>query len=231
MTVLELQGVSKIYGDTVHSVPVLKAIDLAIMQGDFIAIVGPSGSGKTTLLTISALLDQPTSGIVKILGQPTQHLNWEQRAAIRRKYIAVVFQNFQLIEQLTILENVALPLRYAGIGRAERLARATAVLGNIGLADRRSHYPLQLSGGQQQRAAIARAIVNEPALLFADEPTGNLDRTTAQEVMVILHELNSKAGTTIILVTHDSVIAAEAKSQIHCCDGKIAMITPHLAMS
>lgn len=221
MIVLELSRVSKIHGDPASPVPVLNSIDLVVSRGDFIAVVGPSGSGKTTLLTVSALLDRPSSGAVMILGQPTQNLNWEQRAAMRRTYIGIVFQNFQLIEELTAVENVALPLRYAGIRRTDRMARATHILSKVGLADRISHFPSQLSGGQQQRVAIARAIINEPELLFADEPTGNLDSITAQEIITLFHELNKRSGTTIILVTHDSAIAAIAKSRIDCRDGTI----------
>ena len=206
---------------------VLADVDLTIEPKSFIAIVGPSGSGKTTLLGLLAGLDRPTSGTVHLNGQDLSSFTDDERARFRAQNVGFVFQTFQLIPTLTALENVMVPIELAGTdrdGRAE--ARALELLGNVGLADRVEHYPSQLSGGEQQRVALARAFANQPKVLFADEPTGNLDTETGRRIIDLLVQLNSAAGTTLIMVTHDLDLAARAHRVIRLASGRIISDTP-----
>jgi len=202
---------------------VLRDIDLDVAAGESIAIVGPSGSGKTTLLGLLAGLDQPSHGEVSLLGTDLASLDEDQRAAFRAHNIGFVFQTFQLIPTLTARENVLVPLELAGaLPSQERAARAADLLHRVGLGDRLDHYPAQLSGGEQQRVALARAFANQPALLFADEPTGNLDSETGGLVIELLMRLNTEAGTTLVLVTHDLDLAGRAGRRIRLAGGRIA---------
>ena len=201
----------------------LRDIDLDVAAGESIAIVGPSGSGKTTLLGLLAGLDQPSHGEVSLLGTDLASLDEDQRAAFRAHNIGFVFQTFQLIPTLTARENVLVPLELAGaLPSQERAARAADLLHRVGLGDRLDHYPAQLSGGEQQRVALARAFANQPALLFADEPTGNLDSETGGLVIELLMRLNTEAGTTLVLVTHDLDLAGRAGRRIRLAGGRIA---------
>jgi putative ABC transport system ATP-binding protein len=199
---------------------ILDDINIAINAGESVAITGPSGSGKSTLLGLLAGLDVPSRGEVWLDGQSLFSLDEEGRAALRARAVGFVFQNFQLLPGLTALENVALPLELAG--RADAMARAQHWLGLVGLDARRRHYPLQLSGGEQQRVALARAFAGDPRVLFADEPTGNLDAATGAAVIDLLFELNAGAGTTLILVTHDAVLAGRCARRISLAGGRLA---------
>jgi putative ABC transport system ATP-binding protein len=199
---------------------ILDQVDLSISAGEFVAVLGPSGSGKSTLLALMAGLDRPSSGEVRIDGQPIQALSEDELALIRRKKIGFVFQSFQLLGNLTARENVLLPLELLGVSDAP--ARAGELLAAVGLQDRGHHYPSQLSGGEQQRVALARAFVSRPAILLADEPTGNLDGATGRMILEILTGLWRSEGTTLVLVTHDPAVAALADRRIHLLDGRIA---------
>ncbi|HYN21420.1 MAG TPA: ABC transporter ATP-binding protein [Thermoanaerobaculia bacterium] len=199
---------------------ILDQVDLSISAGEFVAVLGPSGSGKSTLLALMAGLDRPSSGEVRIDGQPIQALSEDELALIRRKKIGFVFQSFQLLGNLTARENVLLPLELLGV--ADAPARAGELLAAVGLQDRGHHYPSQLSGGEQQRVALARAFVSRPAILLADEPTGNLDGATGRMILEILTGLWRSEGTTLVLVTHDPAVAALADRRIHLLDGRIA---------
>lgn len=205
LSVLQLSGVKKAYHSGHHDLEVLKGISFSVKAGETISIIGPSGSGKTTLLGICAGLDQPTSGTVSLCGADISGLGEDERAAIRNESVGFVFQNFQLIPTLTALENVMVPLELRGEKGARK--RAEELLGKVGLGDRISHYPIQLSGGEQQRVALARAFVNKPSILFADEPTGNLDADTSEPIVDLLFDLNKTSGTTLVLVTHDLDLA------------------------
>jgi putative ABC transport system ATP-binding protein len=215
---ITLEQITKTYRMGKVEVPALQGIDLHVDEGEFVAIMGASGSGKSTLMNIIGCLDVPTSGRYLLDGTDVAKLGDDQLARIRNRKIGFVFQSFNLIPRTTALHNVEMPLIYAGEG--SRTARATVALGSVGLADRVHHQPTELSGGQQQRAAIARALVTNPAILLADEPTGNLDSRTSVEVMEIFQSLNDK-GLTIILVTHENDIAQFAKRSIVFRDGKI----------
>jgi len=215
-----LSNVTKVYelgGETVHA---LAGLTLSISPGEFTAIMGPSGSGKSTLMNILGCLDRPTSGSYMLDGQEVATLNDDQLATTRNKKIGFVFQSFNLLPRMSTLENVALPMVYAGVEKKERLARATQVLTMVGLEERMNHQPNELSGGQRQRVAIARALVNDPTIIMADEPTGNLDTKSGDEVMAIFSELNTQ-GRTIILVTHEPEIATYAGRIVYVRDGRI----------
>ena len=217
---IELSGIKKIYQVGGQEVAALAGIDLTIDTGEFAALMGPSGSGKSTLMNILGCLDRPTSGSYKLDGDEVANLSDDDLAATRNRRIGFVFQNFNLLSRITAAENVALPLVYAGVGRSERAERAQKVLQAVGLVDRADHQPNELSGGQRQRVAIARALVNDPHILMADEPTGNLDTKSTREIMDIFENLH-EAGRTIILVTHEPEIAACASRQLLVRDGQI----------
>jgi len=219
--VIELEGVSKIYGEGEAQVHALRGIDLKIEPGEFVAVMGPSGSGKSTCMNILGCLDTPTSGTYRFFGVPVGELDADQRALLRRNYLGFVFQGFNLLSRTTALENVELPLIYRRVPAAERHARARRALAEVGLSGRESHVPSQLSGGQQQRVAIARAIVTNPHVLFADEPTGNLDTATSNEIMKLLTTLNEQRGITIAMVTHEPDIAAWTRRIVRFRDGLI----------
>ncbi len=217
---LLLRGVTKIYEPDGQEVVGLEGVDLDIRSGDFLAVMGPSGSGKSTLMNILGCLDIPTSGSYKIKGMPVARLSPEELARLRNREIGFVFQVFHLLPRYTALRNVELPLLYAGVGREERTERAGEALRAVGILDRRNHLSNQLSGGQKQKVAIARALVNRPSLLLADEPTGNLDTKSGDELMEILVRLN-REGTTIVLVTHDQTIARRARNVVYIIDGRL----------
>lgn len=218
---IELRGVSRVYGQGEASVQALRGIDLRIEAGEFVAVMGPSGSGKSTCLNILGSLDTPTSGTYFFRGFDVSRLSRDQRALIRRHYLGFVFQGFNLLARTTALENVELPLIYLRRPPAERRERALRALREVGLEGRESHAPNELSGGQQQRVAIARAIVTEPLVLFADEPTGNLDTATSREIMELLAGLNRDKEITIVMVTHEAAAAAYAKRTVHFLDGRL----------
>jgi len=208
----------------VHAV---RGIDLDIARGEFAAITGPSGCGKSTLLHLLGAIDAPSSGRVFVNGRDTAQLGDAEATAFRLRHIGFVFQRFYLMPTLSAQENVELPLAEAGLGQAARRARASELLGYVGLGDRRGHRPTQLSGGEQQRVAIARALANEPALLLADEPTGELDATTGEKLLALFGQLN-RDGTTLVFVTHDSVVANSARRVIRLLDGRVASDTPRV---
>ncbi len=217
---IAMHDISKVYHAGEVSVHALTKIEITIEKGEFVAIVGQSGSGKTTLLDILGCLGQPTEGEYWLDGQHVGLLSDEDLTTIRNQKIGFVFQIFHLLSRKTALENVQLPLQYAGLSLAEQRKGATEMLRRVGLDDRMLHFPTQLSGGQQQRVAIARALVNEPAILLADEPTGNLDSRTGQEVMAMFDQLHQE-GQTIILITHDQNLAQAAKRRIVLSDGQV----------
>ncbi|MDP5038438.1 MAG: ABC transporter ATP-binding protein [SAR86 cluster bacterium] len=217
---IAVEGVTKHYALGTQTVEALRGITFEIQKGEFIAIMGPSGSGKSTLMNIIGCLDSPTHGTYFLNNQEVSTLEGDELAGIRNKEIGFVFQNFHLLARNTALDNVMLPLKYAGVEKAEQLARAKAALSQVGLEDRMDHQPSELSGGQQQRVAIARALVNNPSILFADEPTGNLDSQTGHDVMQLFHNLHA-AGQTIILITHENEVAEEAQRTIFIKDGLI----------
>lgn len=222
--ILKLNGVSKTYQSGTRTLTVLDNISFAVEEGSTMAIVGPSGSGKTTLLGLCAGLDRASSGGVELKQIHLDDLNEDQRATVRNKYIGFIFQNFQLMSTLTALENVMVPLEL----RQEKNIRARALdlLDKVGLTDRVHHYPAQLSGGEQQRVSLARAFSNKPKILFADEPTGNLDAETSGKVVNLIFDLNKEAGTTLILVTHDFELAARTQRIIRLKGGKIVSDAP-----
>lgn len=203
---------------------VLNGIDMAILKGEYVSIMGPSGSGKSTLLNILGCLDQPTAGAYLLNGIETHKLSDAALSDIRNQHIGFIFQNFHLLNHLTALENVELPLVYSGIGGKERKERALAALDSVGLKERSHHRPTQLSGGEKQRVAIARAIVSQPSLILADEPTGALDSNTGKAIMEIFKDLNQVQGMTIIQVTHDPKVAEKSQKTFHILDGKIDRI-------
>ena len=220
---LIVRDLEKSYRSESRSLTVLRDIDLHIREGDFVAIVGPSGSGKTTLLGLLAGLDAPSQGSVTVAGTDLTHLTEDERARFRRDNVGFVFQSFQLIPSLTAQENVQVPLELRG--EAGAVDRAAELLARVGLGDRLGHFPSQLSGGEQQRVALARAFVHSPRILFADEPTGNLDAATGQGIIALMEGLNREAGTTLVLVTHDLELAARARRTIRLADGAIVRDT------
>jgi ABC-type lipoprotein export system ATPase subunit len=224
VSLIELRDITKTYHVGEIDVPVLKGISLDIRRGELVALMGSSGSGKTTLMNILGCLDRPTSGRYSLDGQEVSSLDANARALVRNNKIGFVFQNFNLLPRTSAIEQVMMPLTYAAEHVSDREARkrATDLLGRVGLADRMDHEPSQLSGGQQQRVAIARALVNRPPLLFADEPTGNLDSKTSAEMLEMFQRLNEEEGITIIIVTHDANVARATKRTIWMKDGLIA---------
>ena len=209
---IEIRNVSKSYRRDSLEIPVLRNISLEIASGDFVALMGPSGSGKTTLLNLIAGIDRPTEGSVTVAGTDLTELNESELAAWRAQHVGFIFQFYNLIPVLTAVENVELPLLLSGLPKPERRAHAEAALAIVGLADRMDHYPRQLSGGQEQRVAIARAIVTDPTILVADEPTGDLDKNSADEVLGLMDRLNREIAKTILMVTHDPHAAERARS-------------------
>jgi putative ABC transport system ATP-binding protein len=222
---IAFRGVSKVYGTEPAAVRALDGVDLRIDEGEFVAIMGPSGSGKSTAMNIIGCLDTPTSGDYLFNGVSVPKLSRNERALLRRHFIGFVFQGFNLLPRTTALENVELPLIYRGVAPTERRRLAMAALEQVGLNGRERHTPSELSGGQQQRVAIARAIVTDPAVLLADEPTGNLDTRTSREIMEFIAGLNATHGITIIMVTHETDIAAYARRTIRFVDGKVSSDT------
>jgi len=220
-SLIELQGVTKVYGTGQAAMHALRGIDLGIEEGDFLAVMGPSGSGKSTCMNILGCLDTPTAGVYKFKGIEVGKLTRNQRTRLRRFYLGFVFQGYNLLNRTSALENVELPLIYRGVPAGVRRERALASLETVGLRGWESHTPGELSGGQQQRVAIARAIVTEPAVLFADEPTGNLDTARSRELMDLLTGLNRDRGITIVMVTHERDMAAYAKRTVRFLDGLV----------
>ena len=218
---LQLEHIFKTYGEGALSVPVLKDITFHVDEGDFVAIMGPSGSGKTTLMNIIGCLDRASEGSYLFEGDDISAMNENQLSDLRLNRIGFVFQTFNLLETDTALENVALPLVYAGVKKEERNARAMEALASVGLEDRASFRPAQLSGGQKQRVAIARALINHPKVILADEPTGALDQASGKQVMELFHKLH-KEGITIIMITHDSNVAANADTLYHIIYGQMS---------
>jgi putative ABC transport system ATP-binding protein len=218
---IELRGVQKLYGTGEAQVAALAGIDLAIEEHEFVAVMGPSGSGKSTAMNILGCLDTPTHGHYFFRGVDVGTLSQDQRALLRRYYIGFVFQGYNLLRRTTAIENLELPLIYRGMGRSRRHKQAQIALEQVGLGTRGKHMASELSGGQQQRVAIARALVSDPSVVFADEPTGNLDSSMSHEIMALLKSLNVQRGITIVLVTHEEDIAAYAKRQVRFRDGKI----------
>jgi putative ABC transport system ATP-binding protein len=219
--VVEAQDLVKVYKMGEVEVQALRGASLNIKRGEVVAIMGLSGSGKTTLMNILGCLDRPTSGEYKLDGEAVAKLNDDQLANIRNHKVGFVFQSFNLLSRQSALSNVELPLRYAGLVDGGRRTRAQAALEAVGLGDRISHRPMELSGGQQQRVAIARAIVNEPAIIMADEPTGNLDSKVGKEILTLLLNINKERGTTLIIITHDAAIGEQAQRIIHIRDGVV----------
>ena len=220
MSVISMSGVSKVYGLGDAATIALDDVSLEVEQGEFLAVMGPSGSGKSTLLNLIGLLDTPSHGAYTLDGRPVAGLGNTARARIRREQIGFIFQSFNLLNKMTVIDNVALPLMYRGVGHVERLERASTILHKLGLGEREYYFPRQLSGGQTQRTAIARALVNDPSIILADEPTGNLDTKTGKKIMDTLKDLNEQ-GNTIVMVTHDPDIAKYAKRAILVIDGQV----------
>jgi putative ABC transport system ATP-binding protein len=218
---IDAVDVTRVYSMGGVTVEALRGVSLQIAAGEYASIVGPSGSGKSTLMHLLGLLDRPSSGVIAVGGRDATSLSDTELAALRNQTIGFVFQSFQLLSRTTALDNVALPLLYRGVAKAERRERASLALEAVGLGDRMRHKPAELSGGEQQRVAIARALVGDPQLLLADEPTGNLDTRTGGEVMEILERLNGDRGVAVVLVTHDREIADRSHRQIHVRDGLI----------
>ena len=226
---IRLRGITKVYGEGSTAFQALKGVDLDIEAGDFVAIMGPSGSGKSTAMNTLGCLDTPTTGTYEFQGVPVQSLGRDQRARLRRRYLGFVFQGFNLLARTSAQENVELPLIYRGEPAAARHAAAARALASVGLAGWEHHTPAELSGGQQQRVAIARAIVTQPAVLLADEPTGNLDSQRSQEIMELLWHLNHDQGITVLMVTHEPDMAAYARRIVRFVDGVVESDTrnPH----
>ena len=220
-TILEARNIKRTYDTGYHKLDVLKNVNFEINRGETVSIVGPSGSGKSTLLGITAGLDEPTGGEIFLCGSSLSGLSEDDRALLRGKKVGFIFQSFQLLATLTALENVMVPLELLGKNGKDIENRAKELLTDVGLGDRLDHYPSQLSGGEQQRVAIARAFINDPEILFADEPTGNLDRETGQHIEEQLFAMNKKYGTTLILVTHDNELAEKTERVIRLKGGEI----------
>jgi putative ABC transport system ATP-binding protein len=218
---IRLRGVTRIYGRGEAAVAALRGIDLDIDDGEFVAVMGPSGCGKSTAMNILGCLDTPTAGEYRFRGVPVHHLDRDQRALLRQRQLGFVFQGFNLLARTSALDNVELPLLYRGEPRALRRAAALAALAAVGLEGRQHHTPAELSGGQQQRVAIARALVTAPAVLLADEPTGNLDSQRGHEIMALLAALNRERGLTVVMVTHEAEMAAYAGRVVRFLDGRI----------
>ncbi len=219
-SLIALAGIKKVFYTDEVETHALSDIHLDIRRGEYLAIAGPSGCGKTTLLSILGLLDSPTDGTYVLDGQPVANLSASDRARVRNRQIGFIFQAFNLIGDLTVCENVELPLTYRGMPTEERRTRVQAALERVGMSHRMKHFPAQLSGGQQQRVAVARAVAGDPAILLADEPTGNLDSTNGEAVMELLRELH-QGGATICMVTHDARYARHAERSVHLFDGKV----------
>ena len=219
-TLIHLEGIKKVFFTDEVETHALADIHLEVKNGEYVAIAGPSGCGKTTLLSILGLLDSPTEGSYLLDGHPVANLSASERARIRNRQIGFIFQAFNLIGDLTVAENVELPLTYRGMPGAERRKRVQDALEKVGMAHRMKHYPSQLSGGQQQRVAVARAVAGDPAILLADEPTGNLDSKNGESVMELLRDLH-RAGSTICMVTHDARYAQHADRAVHLFDGRV----------
>ncbi|MBS6382044.1 MAG: ABC transporter ATP-binding protein [Veillonella dispar] len=228
--VIDIQGITKTYVNGKLSVPVLHGIDLQVNKGEFVSIMGPSGSGKSTFMNILGCLDRPTTGSYRLNGDEVATLSDDELAFVRNKQIGFVFQSFNLLTKLTALENVALPMIYAGMDKKSRNERAAVLLSSVGLGDRMDHLPSELSGGQRQRVAIARALANNPAIIMADEPTGNLDSKSTIDVMNIFRGLYDE-GRTIILVTHEPEIATYASRNVVLRDGLIVEDSQNLNMT
>lgn len=218
---VQLAGVTKVYGSGSATMQALRGVDLRIDRGDFVAVMGPSGSGKSTCMNILGCLDTPTAGTYRFEGVDVGALSRDQRALLRRHYLGFVFQGFNLLNRTSALENVELPLVYRGVAKDERRALAMRALDAVGLGAWEAHTPAELSGGQQQRVAIARAIVTEPALLLADEPTGNLDSARSREIMELLKSFNRESGITIVMVTHEEEMASYARHVVRFLDGMV----------
>jgi putative ABC transport system ATP-binding protein len=221
MPVIEIKNLVKNYKTEAGELEVLKNLNVSIEEGDFVALMGPSGSGKSTFMNILGCLDKPTAGNYTLNGVDVASMDKDGLSKLRNEVIGFVFQGFNLLPRINLIDNVALPLVYAGIGKAERTKKAVDMLQSVGLEKYATHLPSQISGGQQQRVAIARALVNSPKLLLADEPTGNLDTKTSVEIMNIFADLNKRNGITIVLVTHEHDIAEFATRQIHFRDGRV----------
>ena len=226
---LNMNALSKVYRTEMVETYALRNFNLQVKEGEFVAVTGPSGSGKTTFLTIAGLLEAFTGGTYELDGVDVSRMNDNQRSRIRNEKIGFIFQAFNLIPDLNVLDNIEVPLRYRGMGSAERRKRASDALARVGLSARAKHYPAELSGGQQQRVAIARALAGEPRLLLADEPTGNLDSSMARSVMDLLEELH-RDGATIVMVTHDPQLAARAQRNVHVIDGQVVDIAAELRL-
>ncbi len=227
--IIEVHGLTKVYGTGEIAVHALRGVQATVHEGEFVAVMGPSGSGKSTLMNILGCLDRPTSGSYILDGQDVSRLSRNALASVRNRKIGFVFQSYNLLPRLSAVKNVIMPMLYNGHAHATdaaRYERAVEVLGSVGLGDRIDHRPNELSGGQQQRVAIARALVNDPAILLADEPTGNLDTRSGEEIMALLHELHDR-GATIVMVTHELEIAAHAERVIYLQDGQIVSDQTH----
>jgi len=219
---LETQGLTKVYSSGKINVVALEDVNLAVEEGKFLGVTGSSGSGKSTLMNLLGGLDTPSSGSIKVESKFISELDKEELALYRRYQVGMIFQTFNIISSYTALENVAFPLLFAGVPKRERNRRAAEMLGKVGLINRKDHRPAELSGGEQQRVAIARALVNQPKILLADEPTGNLDTSTSRQIVQTLAELNKNHGLTIIMISHEQAMLAEfADDVIHLCDGKV----------
>jgi putative ABC transport system ATP-binding protein len=225
---LQMEKLQKVYRTEMVETYALRDFNLTVNEGEFVAVTGPSGSGKTTFLTIAGLLEAFSGGTYKLDGIDVSRMGDAERSRVRNQKIGFIFQAFNLIPDLNVLDNIEVPLRYRGYGGAERKKRAADALGRVGLSARGRHYPAELSGGQQQRVAIARALAGEPRLLLADEPTGNLDSAMARSVMELLEELH-RDGATIVMVTHDPQLAARAQRNVHVIDGQVVDLTAELA--